>query len=269
MPMRSCEWVKQIHITRAPYASHAWWVHNFPWLQRSEILTEHRYAEKDLCSCYIKQIMNVFSFVQWNIYILFGKCSIQLGFASLNGTFSSFTSWKYLYHCTHKHSLFVYHPTIKFISQSLRNSTVLFKQIFTVNQLTHTSIFFLSVVTLLIYARTYRRVKPFVWDAFALLIPCSNAALLNWPIILTIVNIRPNYQFFRSPSRLFLFPHTSHHLPLMMLRRLTLVPLATSLARNATMFLILPHSIVVGLVKLSKFSKTSVTTLQILSPHHL
>ena len=29
--------------------------------------------------------------------------------ASLNGTFLSSTSWKYSYHCTHKHSLFVYY----------------------------------------------------------------------------------------------------------------------------------------------------------------
>ena len=36
MPNRSCKCVKQIHITRALYASHAWWVHNFPRLQRSK-----------------------------------------------------------------------------------------------------------------------------------------------------------------------------------------------------------------------------------------
>ena len=48
---------------------------------------------------FIKQIMNIFSFVQWNKY-----------FHSLvEWNISSFTSWKYLYHCTHKHSLFVYH----------------------------------------------------------------------------------------------------------------------------------------------------------------
>ena len=45
--------------------------------------------DKDLFWCYIKQIMNVFSFVQWNKYFhsVKMKCSIQLGFASLNGTF--------------------------------------------------------------------------------------------------------------------------------------------------------------------------------------
>ena len=30
------------------------------------------------------------------------KCSIQLSSASLNGTFSSFTSWQYSFHCTNK-----------------------------------------------------------------------------------------------------------------------------------------------------------------------
>ena len=50
---------------------------------------EFCFAEKDLFICYIKQIMNVFSFVQWNRYFhsVNDKCSIQLGFASLNGTF--------------------------------------------------------------------------------------------------------------------------------------------------------------------------------------
>ena len=36
MPKRSCECVKQIHITCALYASHAWWVHNFPRLRRTK-----------------------------------------------------------------------------------------------------------------------------------------------------------------------------------------------------------------------------------------
>ena len=50
---------------------------------------EFCFAEKDLFSCYIKQIMNVFSFMQWNKYFhkVKDECSIQLGFASLNGTF--------------------------------------------------------------------------------------------------------------------------------------------------------------------------------------
>ena len=43
----------------------------------------------NLCTSYIKQIMNVFSFVQWNKYFhsVKDECTIQLGFASLNGTF--------------------------------------------------------------------------------------------------------------------------------------------------------------------------------------
>ena len=36
---------------------------------------------------------------------------ILLSSASLNGTFSYFTSWKYSYHYTHKHSLFVLYNT--------------------------------------------------------------------------------------------------------------------------------------------------------------
>ena len=64
----------------------------------------------NLCTSYIKQIMNVFSFVQWNKYFHSVKeemyHSTRLRLVEWN--ISSFTSWKYLYHCTHKHSLFVY-----------------------------------------------------------------------------------------------------------------------------------------------------------------
>ena len=49
----------------------------------------------------------------------------------------------------------------------------------------------------------------------------------------------------RRISETFLFLHALNHLPPMLLQRLMLVALATSLARHATMFLILPHSIVV------------------------
>ena len=45
--------------------------------------------DKDLFWCYIKQIMNVFSFVQWKKY-----------FHSVKDE---------MFHCTHKHSLFVYY----------------------------------------------------------------------------------------------------------------------------------------------------------------
>ena len=43
----------------------------------------------NLCTSYIKQIMNVFSFVQWKKYFhsVKDEMYIQLGFASLNGTF--------------------------------------------------------------------------------------------------------------------------------------------------------------------------------------
>ena len=50
---------------------------------------EFCFANKDLFCCYTKQ-MNVFSFVQWNIYFHSVKdemLDIQLGFVSLNGTF--------------------------------------------------------------------------------------------------------------------------------------------------------------------------------------
>ena len=53
---------------------------------------------------------NVFSFMQWNKYFhsvkdeMFHSTWLHL----VEWNISSFTSWKYLYHCTHKHSLFVY-----------------------------------------------------------------------------------------------------------------------------------------------------------------
>jgi hypothetical protein len=37
------------------------------------------------------------------------ECSIQLGCRLVEWNIPSFTSWKYSYHCTHKHSLSVYH----------------------------------------------------------------------------------------------------------------------------------------------------------------
>ena len=64
----------------------------------------------NLCTSYIKQVMNVFSFVQWTIYFHSAKDKIfhstQLRLIDWN--ISPFTLWKYLYHCTHKHSLFVH-----------------------------------------------------------------------------------------------------------------------------------------------------------------
>ena len=69
----------------------------------------------NLCTSYIKQIMNVFSFVQWNKYFHSVKDELyhwtRLRLVEWN--ISSFTSWKYLYHCTHKHSLFVYYYMAK------------------------------------------------------------------------------------------------------------------------------------------------------------
>ena len=62
----------------------------------------------NLCTSYI---MNVFSFAQWNKYFHSVKNEMyhsnRLRLVEWN--ISSFTSWKYLYHCTHKHSLFVYY----------------------------------------------------------------------------------------------------------------------------------------------------------------
>ena len=64
----------------------------------------------NLCTSYIKQVMNVFSFVQWTIYFhsandkIFHSTQLRL----IDWNISPFTLRKYLYHCTHKHSLFVY-----------------------------------------------------------------------------------------------------------------------------------------------------------------
>ena len=57
--------VSAFHITHTLYASH------FPRLQRSKFLlhmVSFVLLKTDLFSCYIKQIMNVFPFVQWNKY---------------------------------------------------------------------------------------------------------------------------------------------------------------------------------------------------------
>ncbi len=64
---------------------------------------------KDLFKGYIKQ-MNVLHLCNGkNIFILWKmKSSIQLGLHLIEWNFPSFNSWKFSYHCTHKHSLFVY-----------------------------------------------------------------------------------------------------------------------------------------------------------------
>ena len=51
-----------------------------------------------------------FSFVQWNKYFHLVKDEMfhSTRRSRVEWNISSFTSWKYLYHCTHKHSLFVY-----------------------------------------------------------------------------------------------------------------------------------------------------------------
>ena len=69
----------------------------------------------NLCTSYIKQIMNVFKFVQWNKYFHSVKDEMyhSTRFRLVEWNISSFTSWKYLYHCTHKHSLFVYYLLFK------------------------------------------------------------------------------------------------------------------------------------------------------------
>ena len=65
----------------------------------------------NLCTSYIQQVMNVFSFVQW--YKYFHSVKDEMHHSTrprlVEWNISSFTSWKYLYHCTHKHSLFVYY----------------------------------------------------------------------------------------------------------------------------------------------------------------
>ena len=63
----------------------------------------------NLCTSYIKQIMNVFSFVQWNKYFHSVKDEIyhSTRLRLVEWNISSFFSWKYLYHCTHKHSLLI------------------------------------------------------------------------------------------------------------------------------------------------------------------
>ena len=59
-----------------------------------------------------------FSFVQWNKYFHSVKDELfhSTRFRLVEWNISSFTSWKYLYHCTHKHSLFVYHRLLWFLS---------------------------------------------------------------------------------------------------------------------------------------------------------
>ena len=66
----------------------------------------------NLCTNYIKQIMNVFSFVQWN------KCFHSVKDKMFHSTRLRLVEWNtssvsphenYMYHCNHKHSLFVYY----------------------------------------------------------------------------------------------------------------------------------------------------------------
>ena len=82
----------------------------FCWAKFTYIFLLNLFNKLNLCTSYIKQIMNVFSFVKWNKYFYFVKDEIfhstRLHLSEWN--ISSFTSWKYLYRCTHKHSLFVY-----------------------------------------------------------------------------------------------------------------------------------------------------------------
>ena len=72
----------------------------------------------NLCTSYIKQIMNVFSIVQWNKYFhsvkdeMYHLTRLRL----IEWNISSFTSWKYQYHCTHKHSLFVYYYYVTYVA---------------------------------------------------------------------------------------------------------------------------------------------------------
>jgi hypothetical protein len=71
---------------------------------------------------YIKQIINVFSCNGKNIFIWWKmKCSIPLGCRLVEWNIPSFTSWKYSYHCTHKHSLFVYYLLLDISSYKTPN----------------------------------------------------------------------------------------------------------------------------------------------------
>jgi hypothetical protein len=45
-------------------------------------------------------------FMRWKI-----ECSIQRGDSRVEWNIASFTEWKYSYHCTNKHSLFVLYNT--------------------------------------------------------------------------------------------------------------------------------------------------------------
>ena len=114
-----CECIKQIHNARAickPCMSpqfHAVTITKWIWLYMVNcVLPKKIYLRVN-----IKQIMNgvfcfVFSFVQWNKY--FHKVKDEIFHSTqlclIERNISSFTCWKYLYHCTHKHSLFVTIP---------------------------------------------------------------------------------------------------------------------------------------------------------------
>ena len=115
---RSCECVKKIHITQALYASHAWWVHNFPRWQRSKFwlnMVSFVLLKEIYFAVNIKQIMNNFSFVQWNKYFHSVKdemfYSTWLRLVEWN---ISFFTIVHLYHYAHKYSLFhlVYDPLL-------------------------------------------------------------------------------------------------------------------------------------------------------------
>jgi hypothetical protein len=59
-------------------------------------------------ACTIIQIMNVYECNGKNIFMRWKmECSIQRGDSRVEWNISSFTEWKYSYHCTKKHSLFV------------------------------------------------------------------------------------------------------------------------------------------------------------------
>ena len=127
---RSCECVKQIHIMRALYATHAWWVNNFSRLQRNKfwlnmvsfvllkkIYLTVKYKTNNWCffcfvlffvCLFVFCLFFVFCFVFCLFFCLFVFFFICAMVRLVEWNISSFTSWKYVYHCTHKHSLFVY-----------------------------------------------------------------------------------------------------------------------------------------------------------------
>jgi hypothetical protein len=61
------------------------------------------------------------------------ECCIELGCRLVEWNIPSFTSWKYSYHCTHKHSLFVYHYIATYFLTDCVYATARLKEKFDTN----------------------------------------------------------------------------------------------------------------------------------------